>query len=114
VAPSKRVTDRETREFVTVARVGDIAPGKGRQVTVGDRWVGLFNVDGAYHAVDNICLHRGGPLADGVVSGRVVTCPWHHWQYDLASGTLLQDPRVGVTRHETRVVGDEVQVRLSD
>lgn len=101
-------------EFVTVARVGDIPSGKGRQVTVNDRWVGVFNLNGAYHAVDNPCLHRGGPLADGVVAGCVVTCPWHGWQYDVTTGVLVQDPRVGVTRHETRIVGDEVQVRLAE
>jgi len=101
-------------EFVTVARVGEIPSGRGRQVTVGDRWVALFNLDGAYHAIDNICLHRGGPLADGPVGNGIVTCPWHGWQYEIATGTMIQDPRVGVARHETRVVGEEIQVRLTE
>jgi len=100
-------------DFVTVARVGDIPPGKGAQVTVNDRWVGLFNLNGEYHALDNVCLHRGGPLSDGIITGCTVTCPWHGWQYDLTSGTLVQDPTVAVTRHETRIVGDEIQVRLA-
>jgi nitrite reductase (NADH) small subunit len=100
--------------FVTVARVGDIPPGQGRQVTVDERWVGLFNLGGAYHAIDNLCLHRGGPLAEGVIHGCVVTCPWHGWQFDLTNGALVQDPSVGVTRHETRIVDGDVQVRLTD
>jgi len=100
--------------FVTVAKVGEIAPGSGRQVTIGERWVGLFNIDGAYLAVDSVCLHRGGPLCEGAIKGSVVTCPWHGWQYELTTGTLIQDPVVGVTRHETRIVGDDVQVRLTD
>ena len=99
-------------EFVTVARVGDIASGHGRQFTVNDRMIALFNLDGAFHAIDNICLHRGGPLAEGTVARGLVTCPWHGWQYDVTTGTMVQDPRVGVTKHETRVVGDEIQVRL--
>ena len=99
-------------EFVTVGRVGDVLPGKGRQVTVDGRWVALFNVDGTHHAIDAICLHQGGPLAEGALSGCVVTCPWHGWQFDVTTGTFVQDPRVGVTCHEARVVGDEVQVRL--
>ena len=101
-------------DFVTVARVGDFTPGTARQVTVHERWVGLFNVNGVYYAVDNLCLHRGGPLSGGAVAGCIVTCPWHGWQYNLTNGAMVQDPSVGVTRHETRVVGDEVQVRLSE
>jgi nitrite reductase (NADH) small subunit len=102
------------REFVTVARVTDLAPSHGRQVTVDGRWVALFNVDGAYHALDALCLHRGGPLAEGQIHNCIVTCPWHGWQFDVTSGVLVQDPSVGVTRHETRVVGDAVQVRLRE
>jgi nitrite reductase/ring-hydroxylating ferredoxin subunit len=99
--------------FVTVAREGEIAPSQGRQVTVGDRWIALFNVAGRYHAIDALCLHRGGPLADGALSECVVTCPWHGWQFDVTTGVLVQDPSVGVVRHDTRVVGGEIQVRLS-
>ncbi|HEY6210794.1 MAG TPA: Rieske 2Fe-2S domain-containing protein [Vicinamibacterales bacterium] len=102
------------RDFVTVARVGEVPAGQGRQFTVHDRWVALFNVDGMFHAIDSVCLHRGGPLADGPLENGVVTCPWHGWQYDVATGTMVQDPRVGVTRHETRIVGDEIQVRLAE
>lgn len=102
------------RDFHPVARVGDLLPGQARQVTVDERWVGLFNIDGAYHAVDNICLHRGGPLSEGTLHGCIVTCPWHGWQFDVRSGTLVQDPGVGVTAHDVRVVGDEIQVRLTD
>jgi len=114
----RQESDREreiaSRDFVSVARIGDIPPGRGRQVAVGARWIALFNLDGAFHAIDNICLHRGGPLADGPIAVGVVTCPWHGWQYDIATGTMIQDPRVGVTRHETRIVGDEIQIRLAD
>jgi nitrite reductase/ring-hydroxylating ferredoxin subunit len=100
--------------FVTVARVEDIGPGQARQVTVDGRWVAVFNVGGAFHAIDSICHHRGGPLAEGVLTGCVVTCPWHGWQFDVTSGTFMQDPRVGVSRHDTRIVGGDLQVRVCD
>ena len=61
-----------------------------------------------------ICLHRGGPLAEGRLDQCVVTCPWHGWQFDVTTGALVQDSRVGVSRHDTRIVGDDVQVRLRD
>jgi len=101
-------------DFVTVGRVGDVPAGHGRQVTVNGRWVALFNLDGAFHAIDGICLHRGGPLAEGRLTQCVVTCPWHGRQFDVTTGTLVQDTRVGVTRHDTRIVGDQLQVRLND
>jgi nitrite reductase/ring-hydroxylating ferredoxin subunit len=100
--------------FVSVARVGGIPPGTARQVTVGGRRVAIFHIDDAYHAIDNLCLHRGGPLCEGAVGGHVVTCPWHGWQFDVRTGELVQDPAVGVSRHDTRIVGDEIQVRLTD
>ena len=102
-------------DFRTVARVSELPAKTGRQVAIDGRRVALFHVDGTYHAIDAICLHRGGPLAEGTVSRQcIVTCPWHSWQYDITTGVLVQDPSVGVTRHETRVVGDEIQVRLVD
>jgi nitrite reductase/ring-hydroxylating ferredoxin subunit len=101
-------------EFVTVARLGDIPLNSGRQVTVGGRWVAVFNVDGQYFAIDAICLHRGGPLAEGALRGAVVTCPWHGWQFNVTTGSLVQDPRTGVGCHATRVVGDDIQVRLAE
>jgi nitrite reductase/ring-hydroxylating ferredoxin subunit len=102
------------QDFVTVARVGDLRPGQATQVTVNGRWVGLFNLDGTYHAIDNLCLHRGGPLSEGSLAGCLVTCPWHGWQYDITSGALVQDPKVSIGKHETRILGEDVQVRLGD
>ena len=54
-------------------------------------------------------LHVGFPSEDGVV-----TCPWHCWSYESRTGTLVQDPRVGASRHGVRVAGEDVSVRLSD
>ena len=59
-------------------------------------------------------FHRGGPLSDGTVAGTVVTCPWHGWQFDVPTGACVQDPTVGVTRDDVRVVDEEIQVALTD
>lgn len=99
--------------FVTVARVGEIPPGSGRQVTIGERWVGLFNLDGRYHAIDNVCLHRGGPLGGGELNGKVVTCPWHGWQYDVTSGKVTQNPAVGVNCYKLEVRGEDIFVEFN-
>jgi nitrite reductase/ring-hydroxylating ferredoxin subunit len=101
-------------EFVVVGRVSDFAPGAGKMVIVGGRHVALFRLGDQFFALDNMCLHRGGPLCEGPIAGEVVTCPWHGWSYQIRTGTMVQDPRVGVSTHQVRITGDAVAVRLSD
>ena len=101
-------------DWVTVGRVADFIPGAGRMVVVNGRHVALFRLDDGFFAIDNLCLHQAGPLCEGEIERGVVTCPWHGWSYEIRSGTLVQDPRVGVSKHNTRIVGDDVQVRLTD
>ena len=101
-------------EFVPVGRVNDFAPGAGKMVHVSGRHVALFRLGDEFFALDNMCLHRGGPLCDGEIEAGVVTCPWHFWSYEIKTGTMVQDPRVGVSKHEVRIEGDEVSVRLTD
>ena len=99
---------------MTVGRVGDFLPGQGRMVDVRGRHVALFRLGDDFFALDNMCLHRGGPLCDGQIDDGVVTCPWHGWSYEISTGTMVQDPRVGVSKHEVRLTGDEIAVRLTD
>lgn len=97
-------------EFVTVVKVGEIPAGKGRVVDVRGRQVALFNVGGQFHAVDNTCIHRGGPLGEGELEGNVVTCPWHGWTYDVTTGECTFNQTVKVEALEVRVEGEDVQV----
>ena len=77
-------------------------------------YVALFRLGDDFFALDNMCLHRGGPLCEGPIESDVVTCPWHGWSYEIRTGTMVQDPRVGVSKHEVRLTGDEISVRLTD
>jgi nitrite reductase/ring-hydroxylating ferredoxin subunit len=101
-------------DYVAVGRVVDFSRGEGRMVVVNGRHVAIFRLDDGFFAIDNLCLHQAGPLCEGTVDDGVVTCPWHGWSYDIRTGVLVQDGRVGVSRHNTRVVGDTVQVQLTD
>ena len=102
-------------DFTVVGKISDFVSGSGQMVVVSGRHVALFRLGDQFHALDNMCLHRGGPLCDGHIDGNaVVTCPWHGWSYEISTGTMVQDPRVGVSRHEVRVDGDHVSVRLTD
>ena len=68
---------KETAGFVTVARVGEIPPGGVKVVRIEDQLVAVFHVDGAYYAIDDVCTHDGGPLAEGVLEGNeIVSAAW--------------------------------------
>ncbi|MCI0658018.1 MAG: Rieske 2Fe-2S domain-containing protein [Acidobacteria bacterium] len=80
-------------ERVKVAVRSEVPSGAGKVVIALGRVLALFNVDGDFFAVDNSCPHRGGPLGEGYLQGRVVTCPWHGWQFDVTTGESPLNPR---------------------
>jgi nitrite reductase/ring-hydroxylating ferredoxin subunit len=97
--------------FTKVATTQEMPAGTARQVTVNGRTVALFNLNGTYHAIDDTCPHRGGPLSEGEVEGNEVTCPWHGARFDVTTGAHLCPPaQSGVAAYKVQVVGDEVQV----
>lgn len=95
-----------------VAKVGEIPEGEARVVTVGERQLAVVNDGGTFRALDNVCVHRGGPLGEGVVDAGAITCPWHGWQYDLATGVARHRADVKVACFAVRVEGDAVTVEL--
>ncbi len=99
-----------TDEYVRVARVADVAPGTGISVVVGERELALFNLGGAFYAVDNACPHQGGPLCEGWVDGKSVTCPWHAWTFDLETGKMPNDPIRILDLFDVRVEGEEIMI----
>lgn len=74
------------REWIRVAYCDDIPLREGREVVIGRRSVAVFNLGDKFLAVENRCPHRGGPLADGIVTGESVVCPLHAWKINLQNG----------------------------
>ena len=99
-------------EFVKVAATGDIPEGEGRCFDVGDQQVAIFNVEGTYHALDNVCPHQGGPLGEGELDGKMVTCPWHAWDFDVTTGENSEDPDEKQTVFVVKVDGDDILVEM--
>ena len=97
-------------EFVFAAKTDDIPTGRGKTVSLGEKRIALFNVDGAFYAIDDTCLHRGGPLGEGELEGCIVTCPWHGWKYDVRSGEMTMNAAARVNCYQTRTEGADVQV----
>lgn len=91
----------------------DAIPRNGAVVVRADgREVAVFNLGDRLVAVDQRCPHRGGPLAEGLVRDGIVTCPWHWWRYDLATGERLGAPAIRLAMYPVRVVDGEVVVEL--
>jgi 3-phenylpropionate/trans-cinnamate dioxygenase ferredoxin component len=99
-------------ELVRVAAVDDVAPGQAHVVEAGGRTLALFNVEGTFYALDNACAHRGGPLGEGDLEGRIVMCPWHAWRWDVTTGANANNPAVRMTCYPVRVEGGGVFVQL--
>ena len=95
-----------------VAAAGELATGEGRVVEVEGRELALVNVDGVYHCIENACPHRGGPLGEGDLEGRVVSCPWHAWRWDVTTGANTNNPAVRVAAYPVTVEGGAVFVEL--
>jgi nitrite reductase (NADH) small subunit len=100
--------------FVRAAKTSEIPAGTIREVNVAGQVIALAEVDGKYYAISNICLHRGGPLAQGPLNGKNLICPWHGWEYDVTTGKTTMNPNLGVASYPTEVRGDEVFVDVDE
>lgn len=108
-----------------VASVAELPPGSRRVVSIGRRSIGVFNIDGAYYALSNVCPHAGGPLCLGDVTGtteakerhydvewvrdgQIIRCPWHAWEVDIKTGRTLAGPEVTVRTFKVAVEDGQV------
>lgn len=96
--------------FVKAAKTADIAPGTIGEFQVDGKGVAVANVAGKFYAISNTCLHRGGPLGQGSLDGKVVMCPWHAWQYDVTTGKVSGNNDVGVPCYPLEVRGEDIFV----
>jgi nitrite reductase (NADH) small subunit/3-phenylpropionate/trans-cinnamate dioxygenase ferredoxin subunit len=97
---------------VAVAKTADLAPGRGRVVRAGETVLALFNMDGRFYALDNVCPHRMGPLGEGPLEGDCAVCPWHGWKFSVETGISPVNPAVRVKTYPVTVEGDEVKVMV--
>ena len=103
-----------------MATAGEKPPGGRKMVTVNGREMGVFNLDGDYYALRNICPHRAGPLCrdrlrplvlPGMTytrEGEILKCPWHQWEFDIKTGQTLYEPKLRVRTYRVEVDGAQV------
>lgn len=110
---------RPREREVVVGRAEDIPVGEKMIVQIDRLSIGIFHLESGFHAIRNYCPHQGAELCKGTVhgthcpgpaaeftpalSGRVLRCPWHGWEFDIVSGKGLYDDRDRVATYEVRV-----------
>ena len=106
------------RKYV-VARVSEIPPGSQKIVEAGSRSIGVYNIDGQFYALRNVCPHQGAELCKGLTTalvvssgpgcfeyereGEIVRCPWHQWEFDIKTGCMIVDPETWIKSYEVTV-----------
>lgn len=102
-------------EFVPVLKTSELPEAGKTVVEVGDRIVALFHVSGTFWALDDVCTHDGGTLADGELDGHTIACSRHGAKFDIRDGRALTMPATEPTvAHEVKVEGDQVYIRVCE
>lgn len=92
-------------------KLRDFPPGTPRAIQAGGKHLCVVNANGALHAVDELCPHRGGPLSEGTLEGTTLACPWHGAKFDILTGAVVAQPAPrGLKRYPVTVEGDDVVV----
>lgn len=91
----------------------EIPSQQGKALSVGDKSIAIFNIDGSFYAIENLCPHRGAPMVDGEVDGTIVTCPWHRWEFDVTTGQSPVNPAACVNTYPCKIVGDDIMIEIS-
>ena len=100
-------------EYVAVAQVEEVKPGERIVLDVNEHYIALFNVDGTYYAIEDLCTHDDGPLGDGELSGTIIECPRHGAQFDITTGKVVRMPAITpIPRYDVRVVDGTIQILI--
>ena len=100
-------------QFIKIAIKSDLPEsGEAKEFTVGDKIICVANVDGEFSAMDNVCVHRGGPLGQGMVIDGKVVCPWHGWQYNPKTGVPDENSSLHVAVYPIKLQGDDVLIEI--
>ncbi len=109
------MTDPTTARFVRIGNASDVPVGRAEVFDVEDRKIAVFRVEDGFYAIEDICTHDGGPLAEGEVEGHEVICPRHGARFDIRTGDVLSPPAVTpVESYPVRVEGNELFIGLPD
>lgn len=97
-------------DYRPICQEHELSPGKSRRVEIDGTAIAVFNVDGVLYAMEDTCLHAGGPLSEGRIEGTMVICPWHDWQYDLETGCTPFNNKISLACFPVRIREGTIEV----
>jgi nitrite reductase (NADH) small subunit len=96
-------------EFVKLTATAELPPeGEAKEFEFDGKMICVAHTGEGLSAIDNVCLHRGGPLGQGVLDGNKIVCPWHGWTFDVNTGACMHDTNARIRVYPLKVEGDEV------
>lgn len=108
-----RIYDDDQLEFVSVGTVDELGSGKRMILEIDQRLIAVFNIAGEYYAIDDVCSHDDGPVAEGELDGKQIECPRHGARFDIETGEVLSLPAiVDIPAYPVRVEGEEILIGL--
>jgi 3-phenylpropionate/trans-cinnamate dioxygenase ferredoxin subunit len=99
--------------FVKAVQASDVKPGERQIVEVEEKFVAIFNIDGQYYAIEDVCSHDDGPVAEGELDGYEIVCPRHGARFDIRDGRVLGFPAItSIQSFPVKVESDVVLIDL--
>jgi nitrite reductase (NADH) small subunit len=86
--------------------------GEAKEFPCSDKMICVANVNGTISAMDNVCLHRGGPLGQGMIEGDKLVCPWHGWQWNPKTGEAAHNPAAKVAVYPLKIENGDVLIEI--
>jgi 3-phenylpropionate/trans-cinnamate dioxygenase ferredoxin subunit len=99
--------------WLDVTSEADLAPGEFEVLELDECVIALFNLDGMYYAIEDICTHDNEELTGGPIDGDQIICPRHGARFCIRTGKALTAPAYeAVTTFPTRVQDGMIQVQV--
>jgi nitrite reductase (NADH) small subunit len=100
-------------EFVKLAAQSELpSSNTAKEIPCGAKTICIANVNGVYSAMDNVCLHRGGPIGQGIIENGKVVCPWHGWAWDPKRGEAAHSANAKVAVYPMKIENGDVMVEI--
>lgn len=100
-------------DFTSITSESELpAPDTAKEFSCNGKEICIANVNGSFSAMDNVCLHQGGPLGQGIIENGKVVCPWHGWAYDPKTGEATHKANAKLAVYPLKIEKGEVLVEI--